>query len=73
MQQSPTDLFKDDLLYDHKKQEYFGEVIKAIRENPQREMNERAVGYLLYNMSLIGQKDDVVFDLVERFVLKLRG
>lgn len=68
-----TDMLRDDLWYDHEKGEHFEVVVQAIRENPNREFNAKAVAYFLYNMSIINVQEGIIADLIERYVTRFRG
>jgi hypothetical protein len=68
-----TDMLTDDLWYDHEKGEHFEHVVQAIRENPNRDFNAKAVAYFLYNMSLVNIQEGIIGDLVERYVTRFRG
>jgi hypothetical protein len=67
------DIFKDDLYYDHEKDEPYKNVVKTIRDDPSKQYNERAVANLLFNMSRVDHSDEIIFDQVEQYVQRFRG
>src|SRR3990167_8145771 len=68
-----TTSFYDELYYDHSKTGPFAEVVNSVKANPNREMNERAVAYLLFNMGVCGISDAVIGDMVDTYVERFRG
>lgn len=65
-------IFTDDLYFDHKRESFLS-VVKAVKENPNHTFSARAVAYFLYNMSEVGVNEDIIQDLIERYVARFRG
>jgi len=66
-------MLRDDLWYDHKKNESFENVVLNLRNDPSRELNARVVSFMLFHMGVIKKYDAVVNDILERYVEKYRG